>query len=55
MSEEIKREEVETLKITKNTKGYNFEYKLIGKVEEQISRIKEINKELEKLNKSEVN
>lgn len=42
----IKQEE--RLKITRNTKGYNFEYSLLGKVEEQIERTEKINEELEK-------
>ena len=33
----IKQEE--SFKITKNSKGYNWEYKLLGTVEEQIKRI----------------
>lgn len=40
----IKQEE--KLKITKNTKGYNYEYSLLGKVEEQILRVESINAEL---------
>ena len=35
---------VESIKITKNTKGYNWEYKLLGTVEEQINRIDDIEK-----------
>ena len=35
-------EQIESLKITKNTKGYNYEYKLLGTVEEQILRIDNI-------------
>ena len=33
----IKQEE--SLKIEKNSRGYNWEFKLIGKVEEQLERI----------------
>ena len=33
----IKQEE--SLKIEKNSRGYNWEYKLLGTVEEQIKRI----------------
>lgn len=38
----IKQEE--SLKIEKNSRGYNWEYKLLGKVEEQLNRINEIEK-----------
>jgi len=38
----IEIEQIESLKIIKNTKGYNYEYKLLGTVEEQISRIDNI-------------
>jgi len=38
----IEIEQIESLKITKNTKGYNYEYKLLGTVEEQILRIDNI-------------
>ena len=33
----IKQEE--SLKIEKNSRGYNWEFKLLGKVEEQLERI----------------
>ena len=46
---------VESIKITKNTKGYNWEYKLLGTVEEQINRIDDIEKILlSKFNTQEV-
>ena len=38
----IEVEQKESLKIIKNTKGYNYEYKLLGTVEEQILRINNI-------------
>lgn len=38
----------ERLKITRNTKGLNFEYSLLGKVEEQLDRMDNINRELGK-------
>jgi len=49
LKEFIRKEfgEVESLKIIKNTKGFNWEFKLVGKVEEQIKRIIKINEELE--------
>jgi len=36
----IKQEE--SLKIEKNSRGYNWEYKLLGNIEEQLKRIEEI-------------
>ena len=36
----IKQEE--SLKIEKNSRGYNWEFKLLGKVEEQLERIDDI-------------
>lgn len=38
----IEVEQKESLKIIKNTKGWNYEYKLLGTVEEQILRIDNI-------------
>lgn len=38
--------DVESLKITKNTKGYNWEYRLVGKPEDQLDRIDTLEKEL---------
>jgi len=38
----IEVEQIESLKIIRNTKGYNYEYKLLGTVEEQILRIDNI-------------
>ena len=50
----IEVEQIESLKITKNTKGYNYEYKLLGTVEEQILRIDNIENILKsKFNKEE--
>jgi hypothetical protein len=44
MEEVLKPIEVESLKIEKNSKGFNYEYRLVGKVEDQIGRITEIEK-----------
>ena len=41
-----KVENVESLKIFKNTKGYNWEFRMIGNVEEQIARSIKANAEL---------
>ena len=38
--QQLKQEE--SLKIEKNSRGYNWEFKLIGKVEEQLERIDKI-------------
>ena len=35
---------VESIKIIKNTKGYQWEYKLLGTVEEQLNRIDNVEK-----------
>jgi len=43
--QQLKQEE--SLKIEKNSRGYNWEFKLIGKVEEQLERIDNINKILQ--------
>ena len=40
----VKQEE--SIEITKNSRGYNHSYKLIGKVEEQLYRINNIEKKL---------
>jgi hypothetical protein len=42
--EAIKQEE--SLKIEKNSKGYNYEFKLLGKVEDLIIRAKQIDENL---------
>jgi len=45
----------ESITITKNSRGVNYEYKLIGKVEEQLERIDNIEEILKlKLNQQEV-
>ena len=41
-----KIDQVESLKIFKNTKGYNWEFRMIGNVEEQIARSVKANAEL---------
>jgi hypothetical protein len=52
--EAVKQEE--SLKLEKNSKGYNWEFKLLGKVEDLINRAKEIDLNLQsKFNKQEVN
>jgi hypothetical protein len=48
----IEIEQIESLKIIKNTKGWNYEYKLLGTIEEQILRIDNIENALQsKFNK----
>jgi len=48
----VKQEE--SLKIEKNSRGYNWEYKLLGKIEEQFNRIEAIEIHLKsKFNKEE--
>ena len=48
----IEIEQIESLKIVKNTKGWNYEYKLLGTVEDQLKRIDVIEQILEsKFNK----
>jgi len=47
-------EQIESLKIIKNTKGYNYEYKLLGTVEEQLKRIDVIEQILESKFEKEV-
>jgi adenine C2-methylase RlmN of 23S rRNA A2503 and tRNA A37 len=42
----IKQEE--RLKVSKNTKGFNYEYSLLGKVEDNIERAEKLNAELDK-------
>jgi len=37
---------IEKIKLTKNTKGYNWEIKLVGKPEDQLARLKKLNQEL---------
>ena len=37
---------IEKIKLTKNTKGYNWEIKLVGKPEEQMKRLHALNDEL---------
>ena len=37
---------VEKIKLIKNTKGYNWEIKLVGKPEDQLERLKELNNHL---------
>lgn len=50
--ETIKQEE--SLKIEKNSKGYNWEFKLLGKVEDIIERAEKIDKDLQSKFKREV-
>jgi hypothetical protein len=40
--------EVESVKIEKNSKGFNYEYRLVGRVEEQIQRIPKIEEDIKK-------
>lgn len=42
----VKQEE--KVKIIRNTKGFNFEYTLLGKPEDNLDRVEKINEELEK-------
>jgi len=37
---------IEKIKLTKNTKGYNWEIKLVGKPEDQMERLKVLNQEM---------
>ncbi len=39
-------EGTEKVKLTRNTKGYNWEIKLVGRPEDQLARLKQINQEL---------
>lgn len=49
MDKEIQIEQKETIKLIKNTKGYNWEIKLIDSldIESQIDRLERINNRLE--------
>lgn len=38
--------ETESLKIEKNSRGYNWEYRLVGPVEESLKRIDNIEKQV---------
>jgi hypothetical protein len=47
--------DTESIKIEKNSKGFNYEFKLIGKVEDQISRISVLNERIkEELAKTKI-
>lgn len=53
MSEEIEQKPYESIKLTKNTKGYNWDLKIIGEsknnyklTEEELKRLKNLNEEL---------